>query len=60
MKRIPELKFTSFERIMTLVNIGLSKQDIDEFAGFLRPAMQINPRERATAKELLAHSWLKQ
>ena len=45
---------------MTLVNVGLSKRDINEFAGFLRPAMQINPGERATAKELLAHSWLKQ
>ena len=60
MKRIPELKFTSFERIMTHVNVGLSKRDINEFVEFLQPAMQINPGERATAKELLAHSWLKQ
>ena len=45
---------------MTFVNVGLIKRDINEFVGFLRPAMQINPEERATAKELLAHSWLKQ
>jgi serine/threonine protein kinase len=45
---------------MTLLNVVLSRRDINEFAEFLRPAMQINPEERATAKELLAHAWLKQ
>ena len=59
MKRIPGLKFTSFERILRLVNVGFTEQEIKEFAEFLAPTMRIDPTERATAQELLSHAWLK-
>lgn len=37
----------------------LSEKDADEFWNFLKCGFVYNPRKRHTAKELLAHSWLK-
>jgi serine/threonine protein kinase len=60
--RITTLKLSSLEKILgavhAAINIGISSQDMEELEAFLRPALCIDPKKRATAKELLAHPWM--
>ena len=50
----------SYERILRLMNFGLSERAIGGFAEFFALALRIDPAEGAIAKELLSHSWLRE
>ena len=60
--RITTLKLSSLEKILgavhAAINIGISSQEMEVLAAFLRPALCIDPNKRATAKQLLTHPWL--
>jgi serine/threonine-protein kinase SRPK3 len=47
---------TSLEQAM--LNYGLPEAEVTPAAGFIRACLRLNPQERSSAKDLMAHPWL--
>lgn len=54
--RIDQMFPSSFERAM--LNYGLPEAEVAAAARFIRDCLRLNPQERASAKDLIAHPWL--
>ena len=38
---------------------GMARGDAAELAAFLKPMLSLEPRDRASAKDMLSHAWLR-
>lgn len=54
---ISELKYWSLDEVLK-DKYRFSEKDAKEIAGFIVPALNIDPKERATAKQCLENPWL--
>ncbi len=54
--RIDQMFPTSLERAM--LNYGLPEAEVTSAARFIRACLHLNPQERSSAKDLVAHPWL--
>jgi len=57
LRSIHNLKFWDLESVL-INKYSFSESDAKAFSGFLTPMLNFNPLRRATASELLQHSWL--
>lgn len=58
LKNIKQLKFWPIDEVLH-EKYRFSIQDAEEIANFMIPLLEYEPKDRATAKDCLAHEWLR-